>query len=87
MVVSDKYFCCFSFLSIFIVFYLIEAEIWLKTKGLSPGGGFLLGLAVEVLTVFIMMVPDIFFIFFQHQSIFNRDSVSNITMPRLRKAW
>ena len=51
---------------------------------LSPGRGLPLGLAIEALTVFRLKVLSIFD-FFKHKSIFNRTSISNVTMTHLRK--
>ena len=81
---KNQDFCFFSFFGLSTVLYFIEADIWLNPKGLSLVVDFPLGLAVDTLTVFRMMVLATFY-FFRHKSIFNWTSGSNITMPYLRR--
>ena len=38
-VVDEKEFCFFSIFSLIPVFYSIEADLWIKPKGLSTGVG------------------------------------------------
>ena len=86
LVVNDKDFCFLSFFSIIIIFYRIEAGSWFKPNSLSPGGGFLLCLTVEALTVFRLALFSIFSLF-QRKFIFNWISGSSITTPHLIKSW
>ena len=55
-----EYLCLFSLPVIIIILYFIEADIWIKAKGLSLGGGFLMGLSVEALVNFRLILFAIF---------------------------
>ena len=46
-----------------------------------------LGLAIEALTYFRLMVLAVLFRFLKHKSVFNPTSGININMPHLRKLW
>ena len=86
---SDKDLCNLSLFSLIIVFYSIEADSWINTKVLSPGGGFTKDLAVEAFTVFLLLMDlaILGFLIFQHKPIFNRTSVVKFDMPHLKKLW
>ena len=61
---SDKYLCNLSLFSLIIFFYYIEADSWINTNVLSPGGGFTKDLAVEAFTVFLLLMDLAIFVFF-----------------------
>ena len=89
-VVDDKFFLFLSFFSLITIFYSIKAYSWLNPKGLSPGEGSPKVLADEAFTELLLLM--VFSIvrngsFFQHKSIINLKSGSNITMRHLRSLW
>ena len=57
---NDKNFCFLSFLSIIAVFSFIEEDSWIKTKFLSLVGGAILGLDIDAIVYFILVVFSIF---------------------------
>ena len=57
---NDKKFCFLSFLGIIAVFSFIEEDSWIKTKFLSLVGGAILGLDIDAIVYFILVVFSIF---------------------------
>ena len=84
-IVHDKYLCFFSFLVLITIFYFVETDSWINTKGFIPRRRIFWSLGCWGL----FWIPSANFtsyfriVFtFQHKSIFNRASGSNITATR-----
>ena len=81
---NDKDLCFFYFLGPIDVLYFIESDIWINPKGFIPGRRLAIRLGFQFLSQF--QTDGILHLIFQRKLIFNWTSVSNISMPYLRKA-